>query len=51
MTRSQMYANDWCPHHALATRVVGRPGSAEERQQCDGCEAEFQQALARLGAA
>lgn len=51
MTPSQMYAGDYCRHHGQATRPVGRPGTAAERQQCDRCETEFQQALARLGAA
>lgn len=51
MKPSQMYAGDWCVRHACDTRPVGRPGSEDERQQCDRCEAEFMQAVARLDAA
>lgn len=48
MNRSDMYASGRCPHHGLEVRVVGRPGSDEERVQCDACEVEFQRTLACL---
>lgn len=48
MNRSEMYAGDWCPHHACPTRMVGRPGSSDERPQCDECEAEFMRTLVCL---
>lgn len=42
------YGRVWCVHHACATRWVGRPGSNEERLQCDFCEAEWLKSLDRL---
>ena len=48
MKHSDMYASGRCPHHGTEVRIVGRPGSEDERPQCDECEQEFLQTLVRL---